>query len=165
MKLRSVKRERGVVLAISLFVLLIISVLAASTFSNLSSQEKMSGNFREQNRVFEAANSAVQDLWPSLLLTNVGEEVTEKRSRALPDRYDVDSNGDGTIDTDLDVELEICFSGAELAPGSDEDYRAYTFEVAASSTYGRGASVGVRQAGYVVVEATEQTLTVSCPGA
>ncbi len=152
------------VLAISLFILLIISVLAASTFSNISSQEKMSGNFREQTRIFEAANSAVQDLWPALLLTNVGEDVTEVRTRTLPDRYDVDVDGDGVNETDLDVELEICFSGAELAPGSDEDYRAYTFEVAAASSTGRGATVRVRQAGYVVVEATEQALTESCPG-
>lgn len=159
------KRESGVVLAVSLFILLIVSVLAASTFSGLSSQEKMSSNFRDQNRVFEAANSSVQDLWPAMLLTNVGEEVTEVRTRTMHDRFDIDEDGDGTTDTDLDVELEICFSGAELAPGSDEDYRAYTFEVAASSSAGRGANVSVRQAGYVVVEATEQALTISCPGA
>lgn len=157
-------KQSGVILAVSLFILLIISVLAASTFSGISSHEKMSGNFREQNQVFAAANSAIQDLWPAMLLTNVGEQVIEVRQRALPDRYDVDMNGDGTADADLDVELEICFSGSELAPGSDADFLAYTFEVAAAGTNGRGATANIRQAGYVVVEATEQTLTASCTG-
>ena len=161
--LRPGKFQSGVVLAVSLFILLIITVLAASTFSSLSSQEKMSGNFGEQNRVFEAANSAVQELWPTLLSTQPGEEVTGIRNRSLPDRYDVDDDGDGNIDTDIDVEVEICFAGAQPAPGSDEDYKAYTFEMSASSTYGRGANVGIRQAGYVVVEATNQTLIPNCP--
>jgi len=156
------QRQTGAVLAVSLFILLIISVLAASTFSGMTSQERMSGNFREQTMVFQVSNSAVQDLWPAMLVTNPGEVVTDVRTRSLPDRYDIDTDGDGTNENDLDVAMEICFSGTEAAPGSDEDYRAYSFEVSANSSTGRGASATVRQAGFVVVEATEQALPTSC---
>ena len=53
-------RQRGVVLVIALVMLLVVTMLSVSTLSQTAQQERMSGNVRDRNMAFQAAEAAVQ---------------------------------------------------------------------------------------------------------
>ena len=53
-------RQRGVVLIIALIMLMVVTMLSVSTLSVTAQQERMSGNVRDRNLAFQAAEAAVQ---------------------------------------------------------------------------------------------------------
>ena len=53
-------RQRGVVLIIALIMLMVVTMLSVSTLSVTAQQERMSGNVRDRNMAFQAAEAAVQ---------------------------------------------------------------------------------------------------------
>ena len=55
------KRQRGVVLAISLIVLLVITLLGVTAMQSTLLQERMAGNTREVSMAFQAAEAALRD--------------------------------------------------------------------------------------------------------
>lgn len=63
---RSIYRERGTALVMSLIILMILTILGITAMSTSSLEEKMSGNVQESTRAFEVAESALQSA-----LTNV----------------------------------------------------------------------------------------------
>lgn len=54
-------RQRGVVLAVSLIMLLVITLLGVTAMQSTLLQERMAGNVREVNLAFQAAEAALRD--------------------------------------------------------------------------------------------------------
>jgi len=57
---RGPKRQRGIVLIVSLLFLLILTILAVSSMGGSTLQERMSGNNLDQAKAFEAAEAALR---------------------------------------------------------------------------------------------------------
>ncbi|HEC59907.1 MAG TPA: hypothetical protein ENI24_10115, partial [Methylophaga sp.] len=53
-------KQQGVVLVISLIMLLIMTILAISSMSTTILEEKMSGNFKDRNMAFQAAEAGLR---------------------------------------------------------------------------------------------------------
>lgn len=98
-------RQRGYVLVSMLAMVAVMGGLAASMYSDVSGQEKMSSSLRMKKRVLSAADSAVQSVWNlNELLGGVGTDYTQIR------RINKDSDYD-TTQQNLDVEAVVCFGG------------------------------------------------------
>jgi type IV pilus assembly protein PilX len=54
-------RQKGVVLAVSLIMLLIMVVIGLASMQSTTLEEKMAGNYRDQNLSFQAAESALRE--------------------------------------------------------------------------------------------------------
>ena len=156
------RNQNGVVLVACLLMLLIVTVLGVSAFSDVNLQEKMAGNFRVKTRTFEATNASVQEQWGGLMQVQGAEVVTDVRLRAMDDEFDLDLDGDNNVDIDMSVAISICFNGDEVAPGTDDDYRAYLFTVTSDGSDTTGARSRVRQGGYIIAEDAGIALPVSC---
>ena len=76
-------RQRGVVLVIALIMLMVVTMLSVSTLSVTAQQERMSGNVRDRNLAFQAAEAAVQ--W-CLIKTKTDSAwiATNKQASAVP---------------------------------------------------------------------------------
>jgi Tfp pilus assembly protein PilX len=155
--------QQGIVLVASLLLLLIVTMLGLNAFRDIAIQEKVSNNFRMKTMTFVTANSAVQDQWPSMMIVQGTESLVDVRARAMNDDYDLDWDSDGTTDLDLTVAAEICYRGVDIAPGTDADFAAYLFEMTTQSSDPNGAVSRIRQSGYIIAEATDIVLPVSCP--
>ncbi|MBT8090452.1 MAG: hypothetical protein KJO01_09620 [Gammaproteobacteria bacterium] len=55
------RRQRGVVLIVSLIMLLVVTLLAVSSMQGTSLEEKMAGNTRDRNLAFQTTESAVRE--------------------------------------------------------------------------------------------------------
>ncbi|GAB4207687.1 MAG: hypothetical protein Fur0019_12500 [Tibeticola sp.] len=62
-------RQRGVVLIISLFILLAITLLAVGFIESLGLDERMAGNFKDRQVAFQAAEAGLRDA-EQLILSN-----------------------------------------------------------------------------------------------
>lgn len=60
LKLPNIKQQ-GSVLILSLMILLVLTIIGVSSMSSSSLQEKMSGNFRDRELAFQAAEAALAD--------------------------------------------------------------------------------------------------------
>jgi len=98
-----------------------------------------------------------------MMIVQGTESLIDTRTRNLDNTYDLDWNGDGTTDLDLTVGADICYRGVDIAPGTDADFAAYLFEMTTQSADTNGAVSQIRQSGYIIAEATDIVLPVSCP--
>ena len=57
----SPRHQQGAVLAISLIILLLMTIIGVSAMQSTTLQEKMAGNLRDSNLAFQAAESALRD--------------------------------------------------------------------------------------------------------
>jgi type IV pilus assembly protein PilX len=55
------RRQHGAILVISLMFLVLLTIIAVSSISSVTLEEKMAGNLREQATAFQAAESALRD--------------------------------------------------------------------------------------------------------
>ena len=58
---KSQRRQRGVVLIVSLIMLLVVTLLAVSSMQGTSLEEKMAGNTRDRNLAFQTTESAIRE--------------------------------------------------------------------------------------------------------
>ena len=59
LKPHHLKKQKGSVLVISLLILVVLTILGVSSMNSTSLQEKMSGNFRDREIAFQAAEMAL----------------------------------------------------------------------------------------------------------
>jgi type IV pilus assembly protein PilX len=57
----SPRRQRGAILVIALMFLVLLTIVAVSSISGVTLEEKMAGNLRDQTTAFQAAESALRD--------------------------------------------------------------------------------------------------------
>jgi len=67
-------RQRGATLIVSLFMLLIMTILGVASMQNTTLEEKMSGNMRNNNVAFQASESGLRDA-ENWLTTQVKEPI------------------------------------------------------------------------------------------
>ncbi len=58
---KSLRRQRGVVLIVSLILLLVVTLLAVSSMQGTVLEEKMAGNTRDRNLAFQTTESAIRE--------------------------------------------------------------------------------------------------------
>ncbi len=150
-------QQQGLVLIASLFLLLVITALAAGIFSNINLQMKMAGNYSDHASSFEVANAAIQNQWPGLPITAAGETITEVRTRTLHDTYDLTGSG-----ADYDVSVEICYLGSTQALGSDLSFDAHLFRMRTTVSNAAGMRSVLEQSGYFLAEDSPFVLPASC---
>lgn len=158
------KLQSGAVLVTSLIFLLVVIVVTTSMFRDVGLQEMMSGNHRAKVRTQHTANSALRESWVNLLNLSGGEQATDARSRTYDVIYDQDLDGDAlTQEVDMTVNVDICFDGTTIAPGTDTDFSAYKFEMQSTATDQSGAVTQLRQGGYIVAPTSPTSLAITCP--
>jgi type IV pilus assembly protein PilX len=59
-QVRSLQKERGIVLVTALLILVVLTLLSVSMFRTFGLSERIAGNTREKQRAFHAAQSAMQ---------------------------------------------------------------------------------------------------------
>ena len=76
------RRQNGAVLIISLFILLIMTLIGVTSMSTTSLEEKMAGNMRDKNIALQASEAALEDGegW----LASLGAEPTDTTSCGSP---------------------------------------------------------------------------------
>jgi Tfp pilus assembly protein PilX len=164
-KIPSVKfNQTGAVLIASLVLLLIVTIVSTSMFRDVGSQEIMASNHRIKSRTQHTANSALREQWANLLNLAAGEQAIDARSRSFPTIYDQDLDGDSsTQEVDMTVDVDICFDGTTIAPGTDSEFRAYKFILRTTASDNTNATTRLEQGGYIVAPAPATVLAGTCP--
>lgn len=161
---KSMRLQSGAVLIVSLILLLIVTIVSTAMFRDVGSQEVMASNHRIKSRTQHVANSALREQWANLLNLNAGEQATDARTRAKPNIYDQDLDGDAsTQEVDMTVDLAICFDGTTIAPGTDSEFRAYKFIIQSTASDNNNATTRLEQGGYIVAPAPATALAGNCP--
>ncbi len=156
--------QSGAVLIASLILLLIVTIVSTSMFRDVGSQEIMASNHRIKSRTQHTANSALREQWANLLNLAGAEQAIDARSRSFPDIYDQDLDGDAmTMEVDMTVDVDICFDGTTIAPGTDSEFRAYKFILRTTASDSTNATTRLEQGGYIVAPAPATVLAGTCP--
>jgi Tfp pilus assembly protein PilX len=105
---RHPRRQRGATLIVSLIMLLLITLMAISSFTLGKSNLQIVGNMQQRQQAFAAAQSAVATVISSIQFT-----VTPTNAIAAPcagpNTVCVDANGDGVTDDNVTVTV-VCDS-------------------------------------------------------
>ena len=156
--------QHGAVLVGALILLLAVTALTTGMYRNVGLQERASGNQLDKTRARLAASSALREQWINLLNLNPGEEAIDARTRSHPTIYDQDLDGNPlTQEVDLTVDVDICFAGTTIAPGTDTSFQAYMFVLDSTAVDQDNAAAQIQQGGYVVAPASAAALTPNCP--
>ncbi len=86
-----VKKQSGVVLAISLILLLLLTLIGITGMQTTSLEEKMAGNTRDRNIAFQAAESTLLEA-EKFIQNNTTTAVTYDGSNGLLDSSDAEPN-------------------------------------------------------------------------
>lgn len=126
-KRRAARGEEGVALAISLVLLLAMTVLGVATLSSTSLNEKMTSNAQQKAIAFEVAESAIASVWDKSYLeaainsdpNNAGNDpdpiIVPENDTAISTDYDLISGGKGV---DIDGVLTVQFCGEAQPEGT-----------------------------------------------
>lgn len=74
---RLYKRQKGAVLVISLFILVVITLIGLSAIQTTTLEEKMSGNMHDHDLAFQAAESALKDGERNFIETQVTDPFND----------------------------------------------------------------------------------------
>ncbi len=110
-------KQHGVVLVIGLLMLLVITMVGVTAMSGTTSNERMTANHQFQTLSFQAAESAIQDVFnvPSVTpaVAATGWNVTP-----APVNYNVDVHAGTGSSIGVQAQADIQFCGEELPVGS-----------------------------------------------
>jgi len=93
---RSPKKQQGVVLAVGLIMLLLMTLIGITGMQTTTLQEKMTGNFRDRNLAFQSSEAALRDAEQYLRSTSIIPAFDDTNGLYQPDPAGVD------VWTDLD---------------------------------------------------------------
>ena len=118
--------ERGAVLIVALMMLVLLSVLVASSFTLSSTNLKSVSNTQLRNEAIAAANAAIEQVMSSSFT-----------DAPAPESINIDLNNDGTTDYTVQLSAPVCVSASAitttaLPPSSVTLPTAFT---SANSTY------------------------------
>ena len=139
MSVQTMKRQRGVALAVALMLLLVITVLAISAMSSSRMQLVMAGNTQFSILAFQAAQTAIE--------TRFAEGGFTTDSTADVDDYEFEAIGSTAQSTvSYRAATDVPAGGYSLGAG----FQAYHFEITATATAPRGATSSQVQGLYIV---------------
>lgn len=137
-------RQQGAALIVGLILLLVLTILAVSGVLTSTLELRMVGNQQQQERAFQAADTAIEIAMASATFSTTGEVVV------LPTPLDVaDPDGDQyeyVLRFESESSLPTVPTGYSLASG----FQAYHFAVDSTGTSSGGASSEHAQGFYIV---------------
>ncbi len=123
------KKQQGVALAISLLLLVAMTILGVSTLSGTRLNEQITSNAQQKAITFEAAESAISTVWNASAMMNAVEQFPETPynnpvevertdlSPQLSDNYDQIVGTKKVVDIAAEVSIQYCGESA-LPEGS-----------------------------------------------
>lgn len=138
--------QTGVTLIVLLVMLVVITLLTMSSLRSTTMEEKMAGGFRDRDKAFQSAESAVQTC---LIQVQSGLYTGSKLTPVLsgtPAHWDVAANWDGT-NTNSTV---VTVTGANVSV----DPRCMVEDLGAGSFRVTGRAVGASPETVVMLQAT-----------
>jgi Tfp pilus assembly protein PilX len=96
-------RQRGATLIVSLIMLLLITMLAMSSFTLGKSNLQIVGNMQQRQQAFAAAQSAVATVISSTQFTTTPANAIPNPCNGVANTTCVDVNGDGVTDVNVAV--------------------------------------------------------------
>lgn len=103
------KAQEGAVLAVSLIMLMTLTIIGVAALSNTRMQETMAGNLQEQVRAFQASDGGAQRAWYEFLV------------------YDTSVNNFTCDDTSIENSVDYSFYSQEAAMNMIEGDAAYKY--------------------------------------
>ncbi len=147
---KTIDRQHGAALVVSLILLLILTVLGVASMSSATVGLAMAGNAQFQNRAFEAADSMIEaeitrdDIAP---LTAPGP-LAAVAGNINRDFVDPDGNVIAVASGVTLYDKETGAAGWQL--GGSTSFKAYHFDVVGAATSARGAAATHQQGYYVI---------------
>jgi len=111
--LGSRKRQSGVVMAVSLILLLVVTLIAVSSMRGTMLEEKMAGNSLDRNLAFQSTESAIREA-----------EISIEGVASLGD-FDGNAGLFGLADAEPDFADMATWSNANQSVAADDAYGAY----------------------------------------
>lgn len=103
------KAQEGAVLAVSLIMLMTLTIIGVAALSNTRMQEKMAGNLQEQVRAFQASDGGAQRAWYEFLV------------------YDTSVNNFTCDDEAIENKVDYSFYSQEAAMNQIEGDASYKY--------------------------------------
>lgn len=113
----SFKYQSGVVLAISLIMLLLLTLIGFSALQSTGLEEKMAGNMRDRNLAFQAAEAALRDAEGDI--KNVAKNALPRVSGVT--NASVDCGTANGASTASDSDDGLCYSYPGSYPGANSN--------------------------------------------
>ena len=109
------RSQRGAILIISLMFLVVLTMLALTTMGGITLEERMSGQYRDLNVAFQAAESglrdAERDIWGTGTATATPRAPIISGRTGFGDGFDA-PNGACTNNTNTTYGWGLCYAGA-----------------------------------------------------
>jgi type IV pilus assembly protein PilX len=109
------RRQRGAILIISLMFLVVLTMLALTTMSGITLEERMAGQYRDLNVAFQAAESAIRDaerdVWGTGTVTATPRAPIISGRTGFGDGNDA-PNGTCTNNTNTTYGWGLCYAPA-----------------------------------------------------
>ncbi len=112
------QQQRGFVLVVGLLMLLVITIVGVTAMSGTTSNERMTANNQFQTLSFQAAESAIHDVFNPTAVTpsiNAYTATTPPGSLAASTNYDVNVSGGNNVAVTADSDIQFC--GEEQSVG------------------------------------------------
>jgi len=121
-----VRKQRGVALAVSLLLLVAMTIIGVSTLTGTRLNEQVTSNAQQKAITFEAAESAISSVWNAADMMAAVEKfpLTPYDNPAVVDRDDLDSALSSNFDqtygaksaVDISAEVSIQYCGESALP-------------------------------------------------
>lgn len=114
--------QQGATLLVSLIILVLMTLLAVTTFNISKTGLQVVGNMQHRNQALAAAQVAVNDAISSTRFVDTPAAVLSNNTNTM----EVDVNGDGTADVNVNITAPTCIKSlilknAQLSVTSTED--------------------------------------------
>ncbi|GAB7546170.1 hypothetical protein [Cupriavidus sp. 8B] len=113
-------QQRGVTLLVSLIMLILIMLLAVTSFRLAKGNLQVVGNMQQRNQALSAAQGAIEQVISSTQFTTTPANAIPKPCGAVPNTTCIDVNGDGVTDVTVAVASK-CIS-AQVTPNAALDF-------------------------------------------
>ena len=108
-------KQQGVVLVIGLLMLLVITMVGVTAMSGTTSNERMTANHQFQSLSFQAAESAIRDVF-NVTAVNPAVMLYPAKEYPTPNNYNVNIGSGSAIAVMANSDIQFC--GEELPIGS-----------------------------------------------
>jgi|GEM_PF-5723487 len=112
------QKQKGVVLVIGLLMLLVITMVGVTAMSGTTANERMTANYQFQTLSFQAAESAIHDVFDIPSVTPAMAE-TDWRLNLTTNSYDVNVHNGSGSSIGVQAQADIQFCGETAPPQSD----------------------------------------------
>lgn len=102
------RKQNGVVLVIGLLMLLVITMVGVTAMSGTTSNERMTANHQFQTLSFQAAESAIHDVFNVPSVTPAMSDTLNWLHIPAPNNYDVDIHAGSAIGIEAQANIQFC---------------------------------------------------------